>query len=204
MIDQALHHLSEVAVSVEIETEDMTLNIGPQHPSTHGVLRLVARIDGERATEVKPVIGYMHEIDALTRQDALDWYAKWYVPNNATLVIAGDTTMAEVLPLAEKYYGAVPRGAEPTRFRPKEPPQLAERRVTFYDPRIRNPSISRNYLAPSQTKRDGVSQALTVLANLLSGSTGRFYQELVVKQNEIDRFLGHVTDWEQREYFEVF
>ena len=63
------------------------------------------------------------------------------------------------------------------------PPQLAERRVTFYDPRIRNPSISRNYLAPSQTKRDGVSQALTVLANLLSGSTGRFYQELVVKQN---------------------
>ena len=59
-MDQALHHLAEVAVSVELETEAMTLNIGPQHPSTHGVLRLIAKVSGERATEVKPVIGYMH------------------------------------------------------------------------------------------------------------------------------------------------
>lgn len=55
-----VRHLSEVAVSVEIETADMTLNIGPQHPSTHGVLRLVAKVDGERAYDVLPVIGYMH------------------------------------------------------------------------------------------------------------------------------------------------
>ena len=53
-------HLSETAVSVELETPDMTLNIGPQHPSTHGVLRLVAKVDGERVTQVEPVIGYMH------------------------------------------------------------------------------------------------------------------------------------------------
>jgi NADH-quinone oxidoreductase subunit D len=53
-------HLSEVSVSVELETPDMTLNIGPQHPSTHGVLRLVAQVDGERVYGVKPVIGYMH------------------------------------------------------------------------------------------------------------------------------------------------
>jgi NADH-quinone oxidoreductase subunit D len=59
--DQDLvRHLSEVSVSVELQTPDMTLNIGPQHPSTHGVLRLVARIDGERAYDVQPVIGYMH------------------------------------------------------------------------------------------------------------------------------------------------
>lgn len=55
-----IRHLSEVSVSVELQTEDMTLNIGPQHPSTHGVLRLVARVDGERAFDVQPVIGYMH------------------------------------------------------------------------------------------------------------------------------------------------
>ena len=55
-----VRHLSEVAVSVEIETPEMTLNIGPQHPSTHGVLRLVAKIDGERVYDVQPVIGYMH------------------------------------------------------------------------------------------------------------------------------------------------
>jgi NADH-quinone oxidoreductase subunit D len=61
MLDQrALAQLSEVSVAVEIETADMTLNIGPQHPSTHGVLRLVAKVDGERITDVDPKLGYMH------------------------------------------------------------------------------------------------------------------------------------------------
>lgn len=55
----AAHH-SEAQVSVELQTPEMTLNLGPQHPSTHGVLRLVARVDGERIEEVEPVIGYMH------------------------------------------------------------------------------------------------------------------------------------------------
>ena len=53
-------HVSDASVSVEIETEDMTLNIGPQHPSTHGVLRLVAKVDGEKISSVEPVLGYMH------------------------------------------------------------------------------------------------------------------------------------------------
>lgn len=60
MTDIAMMHRSEVAVSVEIETPEMTLNIGPQHPSTHGVLRLIAQIDGERINSVEPVLGYMH------------------------------------------------------------------------------------------------------------------------------------------------
>ncbi|MDP2623832.1 MAG: NADH-quinone oxidoreductase subunit D 1 [Actinomycetota bacterium] len=62
MTDQhllAMHH-SEVQVSVELETPDVTLNLGPQHPSTHGVLRLIAKVDGEVINEVEPVIGYMH------------------------------------------------------------------------------------------------------------------------------------------------
>ncbi|MEK7252472.1 MAG: NADH-quinone oxidoreductase subunit D 1 [Actinomycetota bacterium] len=53
-------HASEVQVSVELETPDMTLNLGPQHPSTHGVLRLIAKVDGEVIKSVEPVIGYMH------------------------------------------------------------------------------------------------------------------------------------------------
>jgi NADH-quinone oxidoreductase subunit D len=57
---QVAMHMSDAAVSIELETPDMTLNIGPQHPSTHGVLRLVAKVDGERITSVDPVIGYMH------------------------------------------------------------------------------------------------------------------------------------------------
>ena len=60
MTSRELMHRSEAAVSVELQTPDMTLNIGPQHPSTHGVLRLVAKVDGERVEEVEPVIGYMH------------------------------------------------------------------------------------------------------------------------------------------------
>ena len=52
--------VSEASVSVEIETEGMTLNIGPQHPSTHGVLRLVAKVEGEQIFNVEPVLGYMH------------------------------------------------------------------------------------------------------------------------------------------------
>jgi NADH-quinone oxidoreductase subunit D len=57
---QAAMHMSDAAVSVELDTGDMTLNIGPQHPSTHGVLRLVAKVDGERIESIDPVIGYMH------------------------------------------------------------------------------------------------------------------------------------------------
>ncbi|MDP8959613.1 MAG: NADH-quinone oxidoreductase subunit D 1 [Actinomycetota bacterium] len=57
---EAMMHLSEAAVSVELQTPEMTLNIGPQHPSTHGVLRLLARVEGERVHDVQPVIGYMH------------------------------------------------------------------------------------------------------------------------------------------------
>ena len=49
---QNMNRFSEASVSVEIETEDMTLNIGPQHPSTHGVLRLVAKINREKISSV--------------------------------------------------------------------------------------------------------------------------------------------------------
>ncbi len=53
-------HQADVQVSVELETPDVTLNLGPQHPSTHGVLRLIAKVDGEVINEIDPVIGYMH------------------------------------------------------------------------------------------------------------------------------------------------
>ena len=52
--------VSDGGVSVELKGETMTLNIGPQHPSTHGVLRLIAEVDGERIAKLEPVIGYMH------------------------------------------------------------------------------------------------------------------------------------------------
>src|SRR3954468_133018 len=56
----ALRHLADAAVNVELDTGDMILNLGPQHPATHGTLRLVVRVDGERVVAADPVIGYMH------------------------------------------------------------------------------------------------------------------------------------------------
>ena len=84
--DIAMRHRSEVAVSVELETPGMTLNIGPQHPSTHGVLRLIANVDGERIISVEPVIGYMHRgyeklsevrtyLQITTLVNRIDWVA---------------------------------------------------------------------------------------------------------------------------------
>ena len=51
---------ADARVNLEIETEGMTLNIGPQHPATHGTLRIIARLDGEQVISADPVMGYMH------------------------------------------------------------------------------------------------------------------------------------------------
>ena len=57
---RAFRHLADAQVGVELDTGDMILNLGPQHPATHGTLRLVVRLDGERVVSADPVIGYMH------------------------------------------------------------------------------------------------------------------------------------------------
>jgi zinc protease len=129
------------------------------------------------------VIGWRHEIEQLNRDDALAFYRRFYTPNNAILVVAGDVTADEVRALAEKTYGKVPRVAEiPPRRRAQEPVQQAPRTVTLADPRVTQPSVSRYYLAPSSTTaRPGESEALDVLAHILGrGSNSRLYQELVV------------------------
>jgi zinc protease len=119
-----------------------------------------------------PVIGWRHEMEQLSREDALAYYERFYAPNNATLVIAGDVDPATVKALAEDHYGPLqPSDGIAPRQRPQEPPQLAERRITLADERVSEPYIFRTYLAP---ERDPGNQteaaALTVLAELLGGS----------------------------------
>lgn len=119
-----------------------------------------------------PVIGWRHEMEALSRDDALSYYQRFYAPNNATLVIAGDVTPDTVKALAEKYYGPLlPSDGIVPRDRPQEPPQLAERRLVLEDERVSEPYVLRTYLAP---ERDPGNQreaaALTVLAELLGGN----------------------------------
>jgi zinc protease len=131
----------------------------------------------------RPVIGWRHEIEQLDRAGALDFYRRFYSPNNAILVVAGDVTPDEVRKLAEETYGKVPRVAEiKPRIRPQEPVQEAPRTVTLADPRVTQPTVSRYYLVPSSTTaRPGESEAIDVLAHILGrGSNSRLYQALVV------------------------
>ncbi|WP_172599859.1 M16 family metallopeptidase [Cereibacter sphaeroides] len=119
-----------------------------------------------------PIIGWRHEIEQLGREDAFSFYRTYYAPNNAILVVAGDVDPAEVRRMAEEHYGALePTPNLPERLRPQEPPQLAERRLTFSDPRVAQPYVSRSYLAATrETGAQEKAAALTILAELLGGS----------------------------------
>jgi zinc protease len=133
----------------------------------------------------RPVIGWRQEIEQLGREEALEFYRRFYTPNNAILVVAGDVTAEEVRALAQDTFGKVPRVADiKPRLRPQEPVQEAPRTVTLADPRVTQPSLSRYYLAPSSTTaRPGESEALDVLAHILGrGSNSRLYQTLVVEK----------------------
>jgi zinc protease len=134
----------------------------------------------------RPVIGWRPEIEKLNREDALAFYRRFYTPNNAIVVIAGDVTAEEVRPLVEKTYGKVAKRAEMgPRRRPQEPPPVAVRQVTLADSRVAQPSMQRSYLVPSSTTaKEGQSEALEVLAHVLgSGETSRLYRALVVDQH---------------------
>ena len=131
-----------------------------------------------------PVIGWMHEIQSYTREDALAFYERWYAPGNAILVVAGDITAAELRPLAEATYGRVASRGTPERHRVAEPPQLAERRISLADPRTGQPMLIRSYLAPSfASDRSGTAYALEVLMEWLgAGGTSELFRELVIEQ----------------------
>ncbi|MBP0616709.1 M16 family metallopeptidase [Jiella mangrovi] len=130
-----------------------------------------------------PVIGWRSEMEKLSRADAIAFYDKYYTPNNATLLVAGDVTADEVKTLAEETYGKVKRRADPgERERALEPEPLAARTVTLTDAKVTQPSMQRTYLAPSEnTAEPGESEALDVLADILGGgTTSRLYRALVV------------------------
>ncbi|KZD12128.1 zinc protease [Oceanibaculum pacificum] len=130
-----------------------------------------------------PIIGWESEMRTLTTEDALAWYDRWYAPNNAIVVIVGDVTIDHVRALAEKTYGKVKPREIGKRDRVEEPPQQAARRIERVDPRVQQPSLTRQYLAPSVNWGESEqSYALEVLAEILSGGpTSRLYRKLVVE-----------------------
>ncbi len=120
-----------------------------------------------------PIIGWKHEMEALTLEDARAWYDLYYSPNDATLVVAGDVVPADVLAMAQQYYGVIPAQPDlPPRLRPVEPPQLAERRMIYEDERVSQDYMTRTYLAPERnTGEQDQAAALVYLAEILGGSS---------------------------------
>lgn len=131
-----------------------------------------------------PVIGWLQEMETLDREDALSFYDRYYAPNNAVLVVAGDVTPDEVHTLAEASYGKVARGPDlPPRVRPQEPQQDTSRTVTLTDARVSVPSLNKAWVVPSyHDAKDGEAEALDLLSEILGGGIrSRLYQQLVVK-----------------------
>lgn len=117
----------------------------------------------------RPIIGWRHEMEELSTDDALDFYRQYYAPNNAILIVAGDVTEDEVRSLAEEYYAPIPANPELlARDRVTEPPQTAARRVVFEDQRVAQPYVARSYLAPERNPGEqDKAAALTLLSALL-------------------------------------
>ncbi|MCA0136434.1 M16 family metallopeptidase [Pseudosulfitobacter pseudonitzschiae] len=139
-----------------------------------------------------PVIGWMHEMQTLDLDDALNFYDIYYSPNDAILVVAGDVDPAEVKTLAEKYYGVIPAEPNlPERVRTQEPPQTAARRVIFRDPRVAQPYVNRSYLAPERDAGDQKdAAALTILAEILGGGTTSYLAEKLQFDTQVAVYSG--------------
>lgn len=134
-----------------------------------------------------PVIGWEHEIKALSREDALEFYKRYYAPDNAILVVAGDVEPETVIKLANETFGKVTAsGNPPVRLRAKEPDPQAPRRVILKDARVAMDTLSRQYLTPSHTTAaDREAEALELLSAIIgSSSTGRLYKKLVIEEKK--------------------
>jgi zinc protease len=133
----------------------------------------------------RPIIGFAHEIESLSRTDALAYYDRFYSPGNAILVVAGDVRPEEVIEIAEKKFGSIPsRGQQLPRFRPREPVPRAHRRVTLADEKVEQPLYQSIFLVPSyMSASPGDAEALEVLAYLLGGGhTSLLFKTLVMER----------------------
>lgn len=132
-----------------------------------------------------PILGWEHEMLELDQKTAIEFYERYYAPNNAILVVAGDVTAEEVKKLASETYGKIEPKHERVRApRPKEPPHRAPIRIKLEDPRAGQATVQRYYLAPSYAvAKPGEAEALDLMMKILGvGSTSRIYKSLAVEQ----------------------
>jgi len=134
----------------------------------------------------RPVIGWMDDLKHMTAQDARDWYARWYVPNNATLVVAGDVKADDVIAMAKRYFGVIPARALPDRKPQDEPAQIGEKRIVVKVP-AKLPYLLMAWHAPvlRDWQKDTAPYALQILAGVLSGNDSARLQQALVKTQQI-------------------
>ncbi len=139
-----------------------------------------------------PIIGWNHEIEELSREDALAYYTRFYTPENAILIVAGDVDAREVEALAAQTYGKIPARAQaPSRRRPQEPPPRAVRTVTLADEKVEQPSHERIFVVPSYTTAaPGEAEALDVLAHMLGGGPASVLYETLVDEEKLAVSVG--------------
>ena len=139
-----------------------------------------------------PIIGWRHEMEELGMEDVMAFYDRFYYPNNAVLVVSGDVDPQQVRALAEQHYGGIPANPDlEQRVRPEEPPQNAERRLIFRDPRVAQEYVARSYLAPERDPGDQrAAAALTLLAEVLGGGQTSYMTEKLQFEQQKAVFSG--------------
>jgi predicted Zn-dependent peptidase len=147
-----------------------------------------------------PVVGWPSDLDGLTRQEALDYFAVNYAPNNTTACLVGDFDPGQARQLADRYFGRLkrnPQNQAPVRTREVE--QMAEKRMTAYAET--NPEVEIRY----HSVADGhVNEpALVVMGSLLSGKTGRLYKSLVLDQKVANNVSAGQNGMKWEGYFSL-
>ncbi|MFN3715996.1 MAG: M16 family metallopeptidase [Thiobacillus sp.] len=134
----------------------------------------------------RPVIGWMDDLQNMTAQDARDWYARWYAPNNATLVVAGDVKSDEVVALAKKYFGAIPAKVLPVRKPQTEVDQIGGKRIVVKVP-AKLPYLLMAWHAPTlrDWQKDTDPYALQILMGVLSGNDSARLPKSLVKTQQV-------------------
>ena len=130
-----------------------------------------------------PNVGYMDHLDAATLDEFLAFNKKYYVPNNATLVVAGDIDFTSTKKMIQDYFGPIPRGEEVVRTFPTEAPITKEFRAKAYDENIQIPAIVAAYRTPSFKTRD--SKILDMISTYLSGGKSSVLYKKMVDEKKM-------------------
>ncbi len=126
-------------------------------------------------------IGKMEHLDAATLNEFMAFNKKYYIPNNATLTVAGDINVAQTKKWIEEYFGPIPKGTEIQRDFPREFPITKTIRAEAFDPNIQIPAIFLAYRTPGRNSRD--ARVLDVISTYLSqGKSSKLYKKLVDDQ----------------------